>query len=338
MDRKFLSVPAGSCRRACSNASRQSGVALVVVLLVTALLVSLVTHFTYGSRVELALSGHALDALRVHGLLLSAYRLGTQVLVHDDNDYDAPTDLWGRSDLLPLGMSMLSESARVSGQITDESSKLDVNLLVDDRGKETGLLQKDMLERLTRLFDYLELDTGPIDSLMDWMDPDDLPRSGGAESSYYEGLSTPYACGNGRLETLNQLLLVRGWTREMLFGTEKKPGLAAFLTVHSDRRGKVNINTAPKEVLISLDERMDEQTVGEILAYRASEPFEKTADLKEVPAIDQTLYSRLLGKITAESSYFALRMTAEQGTARMRLHAVVRRTGGKVEPVYWRAG
>lgn len=58
------------------------------------------------------------------------------------------------------------------------------------------------------------------DAILDFIDDDDTPRANGCESEYYESLSPPYAAKNGRLDSLDELLLVRGVTPEMLYGED----------------------------------------------------------------------------------------------------------------------
>ncbi len=50
------------------------------------------------------------------------------------------------------------------------------------------------------------------DAILDFVDEDDEPREYGAERDYYMSLSTPYAPINGPLQSIEQLLLVRGVT------------------------------------------------------------------------------------------------------------------------------
>ncbi len=59
------------------------------------------------------------------------------------------------------------------------------------------------------------------DSIMDWLDADSEPRPQGAENDYYAGLDEPYAARNGLPESIEELLLVKGVTREMLFGADR---------------------------------------------------------------------------------------------------------------------
>jgi len=55
-------------------------------------------------------------------------------------------------------------------------------------------------------------------SILDWRDPDDLYRMNGAEPDYYQSLKEPYRCKNGNLDSIEELLLVRGVTPELFYG------------------------------------------------------------------------------------------------------------------------
>jgi type II secretory pathway component PulK len=109
------------------------------------------------------------------------------------------------------------------------------------------------------------------DAILDWRDPDDLHRLQGAESDYYRGLSSPYRARNADFEALEELLLVKGMTREIFSGTAagerlaellaRRPderdfqageylGVARFLTVRGS--GRVNLNTASSDVLVAM--------------------------------------------------------------------------------------
>jgi DNA uptake protein ComE-like DNA-binding protein/Tfp pilus assembly protein PilX len=56
------------------------------------------------------------------------------------------------------------------------------------------------------------------EGIMDWIDADSQPRPLGAENDYYGGLTEPYSPRNALPECLEELLLVKGVTRELLFG------------------------------------------------------------------------------------------------------------------------
>lgn len=58
------------------------------------------------------------------------------------------------------------------------------------------------------------------DALLDWMDSDSVPRPSGAEEDYYSTLNPPYSARNGIPDSLEELLLVKGMTRSLLFGRD----------------------------------------------------------------------------------------------------------------------
>lgn len=64
------------------------------------------------------------------------------------------------------------------------------------------------------------MDEAVADAILDWLDEDDEAREFGAESAYYASLEPPYAPKNGPLDTVEELLRVRGVTPQMLFGTD----------------------------------------------------------------------------------------------------------------------
>jgi hypothetical protein len=92
-----------------------------------------------------------------------------------------------------------------------------------------------------------------IDSILDWRDTNREHRLNGAEEDYYRGLDPPYSCKDGRIDVLEELLLVRGVTPELFFGRREGdkavPGLRDLLSVQSF---ETNYGTAPQAVLDAL--------------------------------------------------------------------------------------
>lgn len=96
--------------------------------------------------------------------------------------------------------------------LIDESSKLNLNSLPLE--KRHAKLARQMLAGLPGMT------PGIADAILDWLDADDVPREFGAESEYYRTLGAPHSTRNGPLQSLDELLLVRGVTRELLFGED----------------------------------------------------------------------------------------------------------------------
>jgi len=57
-------------------------------------------------------------------------------------------------------------------------------------------------------------------AILDWRDGDSDLTVGGAESEYYLLLPDPYECKNAPLETVEELLLIKLMTRDVLFGED----------------------------------------------------------------------------------------------------------------------
>jgi general secretion pathway protein K len=161
-------------------------------------------------------------------------------------------------------------------EIQDESAKINLNFVAE--------------EQLHNLMDVLGIDKREgdviVDSLMDWRDVDNAHRVNGAEDDYYQSLDPPYKAKNGRLETMEELLLVRGMTRPYYYGfPEKSPdgapgyryGLSRYVTVYSSSI-RINVNFAPVEVLMSIP-GMTAEIAQAIFEHRKTKPFTNVGEI-----------------------------------------------------------
>jgi general secretion pathway protein K len=172
-----------------------------------------------------------------------------------------------------------------------------------------------------------------IYSLKDWLDRDDqVSDIYGAEDTAYQPLG--YACKNGPMETLEEMLFVNGVTRELFYGGENREGLRTCLSVYGG--GSVNINTAPVPVLLALSPRMNEGIARELDVYRR-EPTNRS-DLQSKDWYQRIWpYDELIpeGLLTTRSSYFTLRMLGTLRDSRKHVRAVIHRTSESAGVVYW---
>jgi len=118
--------------------------------------------------------------------------------------------------------------------LEDESTRWNLNaLLVLDKTAKGGARQ--ILMGLPGMTEDV------ADAILDWMDPDDQPREFGAEVDSYSGQSPPYAPKNGPLETVEELLLLRGITPGLLFGSDaKRNGLPSMIQSVDPALGEVD--------------------------------------------------------------------------------------------------
>src|SRR5207248_8327104 len=59
-----------------------------------------------------------------------------------------------------------------------------------------------------------------VAAIVDWRDEDNAVSPGGAEAEYYLSLQPRYQPRNGSLETIRELLMVRGITSELLLARD----------------------------------------------------------------------------------------------------------------------
>jgi general secretion pathway protein K len=210
--------------------------------------------------------------------------------------FDALSDPWGPG--IPyeeLG------GAAVRCTIADEYGKLNLNALLraggggGAEGGEGGGVQElepnpELELALRAVFMARGAETDPVDAILDWIDPDDEPRPEGAESDYYSSGDAGFACKNGPFDSVEELLMVRGVTPDLFFGDAEEDmlPLTDILTVRGHPQGKVNVNTAPREVLDAFGEVMGRTGIADIvLSERERMPFENEDDLRSRGILDQ---------------------------------------------------
>lgn len=308
----------------------EKGVALVLVLVVIALLVSLVVDFTYTMQVDMTLAANQRDETKALYTARSGVELARLTLQEDDNEYDALDEDWALFNEHP-GFIAEDDEGRFTVTIEDEASKFPINSIINDQGG----LNPTRLEQLKRLFELLDIDPELIYAIVDWLDDNHEEGPGGAEDAYYAGLTPPYPCKNGPLATLEELMLIKGMTEKILYGDAEKEGFLQYLTIHSDADGKININTASSVVLQCLSDEIDEGLAQTIIDYRQEEPFKETGDLGEVPGMED-IYGLIQAYITFESLNFSIRVEGEIRGIKKGIYTVVNRQGKAVEPIFWR--
>jgi general secretion pathway protein K len=312
----------------------ERGVALVLALAVIALLVSLVVDFSYTMMVDLTLAANLRDGQKAFYDARSGVELAKHLLQQDDPAFDSLDEDWALLAEHP-GFLSQDDEGKFKVIIEDEAAKIPINKLVTgDKEKKVDLVVRAQLERL---FDLLELDPELIDPIIDWLDPDNNPQPFGAEDAYYQTLPSPYPCKNGPLDSLDELLLVKGMTKEILYGTNEKKGLIHFLTLYSE--GKININTASAEVIQSLSDKIDNVTAQALVDFREKNPFQeiKYDDIKSLPGMTLDTFNDLKDQCDVKSSYFSLRVEGQVRDIKKVIYAVLKREEKKgIEPVFWR--
>ena len=298
-----------------SRPQSEKGMVLLLVVMVVALLAALLTEFAFSSLVDLRLAETFRDTSRAYYLGAGGVKVGQMLLQDDKNNYDAPDEMWAQGIYgYPVA------DGTVSIQIEDLGGRIDLNRLYipAQRGPDPVVM-----DRLERLFIELGLDDpdGLLDALIDWLDEDDQARQFGAESAYYLDRPRPYPAKNGPLDTLDELLLIKGFDTDIL--NQLRPNV----TVHGGE--KINVNTASEEVLLALAEEMDMDAVQTIVDARQDRPFTKVEEIKDLPGMGN-IYGFFNSYLTVTSPTYHITARGDVGDGSRTVQAVVEKASGKI--------
>ncbi len=161
--------------------------------------------------------------------------------------------------------------------ITDESAKLNLNTAT--------------AEQLGRLISQIATEDmiveELVDALLDWRDENDTPLEFGAESQYYASLDTPYRPKSGDFDTVEELLMVKGFDGRVLYGEDQDRN--GLLTPNEDDGedsfpdddgdGKLNRGLYPYVTVLSRDRGTDRDNRPRVYLY--GDPTEVREQLSE---------------------------------------------------------
>lgn len=331
------------------NLKDEKGIALILTITLIGLIVILTLQFSKSIRTGLYETINFDNGIKLGVIAKSGFNCVLAVLQKDGSGVDSLQDDWAKlnQDEISLYSSMLFDNdGMFQVEVTDLAGKIQINRLINLTGEQKGEYnekQKTILESLLKLkmsdFNLEEEDVEDIlNAIKDWIDEDDEVTGFGAEDSYYQSLDHPYSCRNAPFESLEELLLVKGITPELFYGTEdgteKIPGISGYLTIYGD--GKININTADAIVLQALSEDLDESLIEELDDYRRNEnndlsnaDWYKTALGTSGDYIDPML-------ITTKSSYFEITSIGVRETGSKGVRGIVRRSGKTLTILSWK--
>jgi general secretion pathway protein K len=226
----------------------ERGFALLAVLLVLAIVAVLGTEFAYVTRLEASSVRAYKDSLAGAHLAEAAIAQAIREMASEWSvvtaDEHGELTFYTRDRIaiphlprkeVPFGPGQFSYRLR------DEEALMNLNTV--QPGRLENLLDALGVQRDNR--DEI------VASIQDWRDPNDEHRLNGAESDdYYLKLPVPYRARNANIESVTELLQIRGITPALYHGTNRRDGLADAVTVRST--GQININTAPPIVLKGL--------------------------------------------------------------------------------------
>jgi len=300
----------GNALRKNVKSSSRNGSILVGVLWCLALLSVVVVGILHTTRLDLMVVKNHGDRIQARYLALAGVEKDKALLYHDmlnrrntgkshtSELYNSPKEFrdveFGRGKFRVFRSEQSDEGQGIVYGISDEESRLNVNTA------SPGELAK--LPGMT---------PDVIAAILDWRDKDNSVTPSGAEADYYVELKPPCLPRNGPLQTIRELLMIRGVERERLLGDDvdqnglldsegseedgssfiSDRGWSEFLTVNSavqnlnaSGKDRVNIQSADEHSLTSI-RGITAPMAKAIIASRNQEEFKSVADLLDVTEV-----------------------------------------------------
>ena len=310
--------------KALRHLRHQSGVALITALLVVSLAsilaISLVEHLNYDiRRTENILR---FDQAQLYNDNIVEYVRGR--LYNDrvnENEFDTLIESSEAEDLvIPI------DNGIITGKLLDLQGCFNINNLSKTNPSAELTRNKLIFRTLLGQLDIeAALHASLTDSLIDWLDEDDISEQEGAEFDYYIGLDSPYRTANSLMLSPTELRLVKGYTTEII------ERLAKHICVLPRVNTRININTASLEMLESINELTTHAST--IIDFREGNPddpedneafatlddFKKyTKDTLKIPNYDPT-------GLQVYSEYFMLESYTQLGAGEIHLYSLIYR-------------
>ncbi|MEM8616811.1 MAG: type II secretion system minor pseudopilin GspK, partial [Pseudomonadota bacterium] len=225
------------------RSQRERGAALVTVLMIVAMIsvvsIGMVTAVTQSTNRARTLDTQAqIRAWSAAAEAVAKIQIN-QVLTELQGRLTAPILASAGAQTYPIEGGIISLRLRDAGNCFDLNSLSEVASGEADGAISPGLVQyQDLLSRI-------ELPEGDPRSLSaalaDWIDTDQIPRSGGAEDAYYSSERPSYRTASQGLTSVSELRSIRGYTPAIVSLLD--PLVCAHPSFATKAIGAFNLNT-----------------------------------------------------------------------------------------------
>ncbi len=331
------------------------GIALLMVMCAITVLSIMAAGFALSMKVETRLAMNAGSEEQLLWLGVSGVQRACWILAQGNCPYTSLNQKWAGGP---------GDPCETNGPLADVSlnnypvGNGTVSLTIIDLERWVNI-NTASAETIQQALTLMERDPNEIavvtDSILDWIDADDLPRVAGAESDYYQGLPVPYFAKNAPIDNLSELQLIKGVTPEIYSGhaPDQQPdvfhhklgfgaapgraqgnglGLTNFFTPFSN--GRININTADRNVLQMIP-GVNAALADTIISQRADMPYQNVNQLAAFTGIPPQQFGNLCD---VRSSTYEVEVTARIGDYKRVYVAILARTAGQdfqVVSFYW---
>jgi general secretion pathway protein K len=290
------------------------GAALLLSLWALFLLSAMVISWAVEISSQITLSGNANRALDAEAMACS----GADVALH-------PGIKPGSANL----QGMLGREKSYEAHISGEGGRLNINwLIAGEDPTRLGILRSYLQEKGIDLNERDRM----IDCLLDWVDPDNLPRLNGAEES------EDYHPDNSLLTRLDTLKKVKGWEQ-----FTSAPGWDDDFTLNSS--GPIDVTWASRDVLLALPGLTDAMVdrflqvrngPDGILGTADDMQFQSAEDVRGALGLQEEQFKAIATLISVKDQVYRVVSVGKAGPATHVVQLVFRRIGVTPQVITWK--
>ena len=301
---------------------KQSGIALVAVLLVVAIATIMVVTITREQQVSIHLTRGFLSRGQAGQYALGGEELARQILQEDHADgadRDHLFELWASPNL-----HFEFEDGEVDLRITDLQGFLNVNSL----SSENKAIRVSR-QRVINLLLFIGVDPLVADRIHDWIDKDTSSRPGGLEDFDYLVFDLPYRAGNSVMQDISELNL-------MGLESDTLQLISPFFSALPDPSASINVNTAPSSVLQALSPELSPGSAASLTQRREAQAtgFDSVTTFLQLPEFAGIKVAT--DGLGVQSSFFEVRAIARYQERFSYLTSILHRnlTDGTIRVIY----
>lgn len=301
---------------------KQRGVALLMVLIVITTLSSLLYPLWQEQRMAMVRAQASQAQLQAWAVLISSQDWVKSALKFDaqQSKTDSLQELWAQ----PMP-PMPFDGGTIGGWLEDAQGRLNVNRLANP----DPVQRAQALEQFNRLCQVLTLECPFWSAVADWVDSDDIPSTGGAETATYLSMQPARRAANQPIVTVEELQSVQGVSPIIL--QRLTPYLIAL-----PQDFPVNINTAKIPVLMALAPWMSEDQAKLLMVRQQSQPFENITQVSQLlrqNSVQDSDINLLVNErqLSVATQHFLLHAQADYGGRRWQAGALIKRDAGRAQ-------
>lgn len=309
--------------------SRQRGVAVVTALLLTTLAITIIASLFWQQQVQVRSIENQRLQLQKQWILRGALDW-TRLILREDARTSSMVDHLGEPWAVPLAETRLDEyvengradtdtsDAALSGGIVDAQSRFNLTNLC-----QGGNINPEEVAVFAKILTQAGKNPALAQATADLMASAQGKQTANADGNASQSSSQPQPLD---IQYVEDLLAVPGFTPEVL------DGIKNFVVVLPEYT-RINVNTAPAEVLAAGIDKLPLSTASALVASR------QTAWFKDEPDFQSRLHAQapaaVAKQVVVTTDYFLVNGKVRLNRAEMQMQALIERKGFNPPKVLW---